>query len=261
MTARKYDVVYIVRPGDANEELRYSLRSLANLPHRKVWIVGHTPNWVTGVESIPGNVFDAKRRGQWNVVDNLRLAALHVDADRFVVMNDDIFLMTHPDLSPLYRTSLSRHIGASIGWWRDTLEVTYAYLVSLGIDEPLSYELHRPVLMERDKLLEITRLALGWQTKYPPQWRTLYGNLYKVGGASAVDGKVNRLGTKRPDLTALDVLSTQESTFRSHEAGKHIRATFTDPSPYEDPTVVGLRHRHRRVAYARRPSQVDRIAV
>ena len=49
------DAVYYVRPGDRNDELRYSLRSLANLPHDRVWIVGHTPPWVTGIESIQGN--------------------------------------------------------------------------------------------------------------------------------------------------------------------------------------------------------------
>ena len=104
---RKYDVVYFVRKGDQNEELRYSLRSLVNLPHRKVWIVGHTPAWVTGVESIPGNVF---REKWWNVVDNLRLAALHVKAEQFVVMNDDIFLMRPPSLAPCYRGPLVEQI-------------------------------------------------------------------------------------------------------------------------------------------------------
>ncbi len=42
------DVVYVVRPGDKNEELRYSIRSvIANLPHRKVWIAGYKPTWLS----------------------------------------------------------------------------------------------------------------------------------------------------------------------------------------------------------------------
>lgn len=228
---RKLDVVYIVKPGDNNEELRYSLRSLVNLPHRKVWIVGYTPRWVTGVESIPGNIFSA---AQWNVIDNLRLAAVNVPADRFVIMNDDIFPMQAPELDvPLYRGPLADQIRRSAGWWRDSLEKTYAYLVSQGYDQPISYELHRPVVMERDKLLEIAKLAMSWQTPYPPQWRTLYGNLYKVGGVPASDGKIK--SGSRKDWRSLPVLSTEDISFRVHEVGRVIRATFPQPSPYEGP--------------------------
>ena len=47
------DLVYVVRDG-ANPELRYSLRSVAvNLPHDRVWIVGHVPAWITGCETVP----------------------------------------------------------------------------------------------------------------------------------------------------------------------------------------------------------------
>ena len=34
------DLVYLVRPGEQNEELRWSLRSLVNLPHERVFEVG-----------------------------------------------------------------------------------------------------------------------------------------------------------------------------------------------------------------------------
>ena len=34
------DIVYFVKDTDTNEELRYSLRSLANFPHGKVWFYG-----------------------------------------------------------------------------------------------------------------------------------------------------------------------------------------------------------------------------
>lgn len=31
------DIVYFVKDSESNEELRYSLRSLVNFPHRDVW--------------------------------------------------------------------------------------------------------------------------------------------------------------------------------------------------------------------------------
>src|SRR5690606_29628433 len=42
------DVVYIVGPG-RREWLRWSLRSLRNLRHRHVWVVGMRPSWVRNV--------------------------------------------------------------------------------------------------------------------------------------------------------------------------------------------------------------------
>ena len=38
-----YDVVYFVKDTKENEELRYSLRTLKNFPHAKVWFYGGCP--------------------------------------------------------------------------------------------------------------------------------------------------------------------------------------------------------------------------
>lgn len=38
-----YDIVYFVKESKTNEELRYSLRTLKNFPHRKVWFYGGCP--------------------------------------------------------------------------------------------------------------------------------------------------------------------------------------------------------------------------
>ena len=37
------DIVYFVKDTKINEELRYSLRSLKNFPHGKVWFYGGCP--------------------------------------------------------------------------------------------------------------------------------------------------------------------------------------------------------------------------
>ena len=37
------DIVYFVKESESNEELRYSLRSLVNFPHRYVWFYGGCP--------------------------------------------------------------------------------------------------------------------------------------------------------------------------------------------------------------------------
>src|SRR5690606_9190627 len=100
-------VLYFVKDGERNEELRYSLRSLANFDHDRVVIVGGKPSWVTGVDFFRGNRFP----GKWgNVYDNLRIACEHVDGE-FVVMNDDIFITRPTTLLPsLHRGSLTDHL-------------------------------------------------------------------------------------------------------------------------------------------------------
>lgn len=48
------DLVVPVREGPVNQQLRYALRSReANLPHRRVWIIGYRPPRLGGVGFIP----------------------------------------------------------------------------------------------------------------------------------------------------------------------------------------------------------------
>jgi hypothetical protein len=233
------DVVYFVKRGDKNEELRYSLRSLANLPHGRVWIVGHVPRWVDNVEHIPGNRHSTKWR---NVYDNLQLACEH-GPDRFVVMNDDFFVMALMwRLPSLYRGTLDRHIASCRqSDWRRSLVATKAWLAGQGITSPLSYELHVPVVMDRARLGEVLDLAHTAGTL--PQWRTLYGNYWQVPALMAPDCKVR---TTRQEWTpGGPFISTDDGTWRSHPAGRAVREAFPDPSPYEVTSDERLRHRPR----------------
>lgn len=38
-----WDIVYVVKDTKTNEELKYSLRSLVNFPHKRVWFYGGCP--------------------------------------------------------------------------------------------------------------------------------------------------------------------------------------------------------------------------
>lgn len=44
--ANNYDIVYFVKESAKNEELRYSLRSLKNFPHGRVWFYGYCPSFL-----------------------------------------------------------------------------------------------------------------------------------------------------------------------------------------------------------------------
>lgn len=54
------DIVYLVKECRINEELTYSLRSLVNLPHDKVFLVGGCPTnidktKITHIPTLQGN--------------------------------------------------------------------------------------------------------------------------------------------------------------------------------------------------------------
>lgn len=177
------DVVYIVRPGDDNEELRYSLRSLeANYPHGRVCIVGYLPSWVTEVMHIDGN-----RAGNphANVYQNIQLACWDDRlTDDIVIMNDD-FYITEPitGIPNWYRSTLDEHLDnprvrGNGGWWKKSLEATRIALQSNQISNALSYELHIPIVLDRYWCSMYLNQYSKVTPDNPPQWRTIYGNCH-----------------------------------------------------------------------------------
>lgn len=260
------DVVYVVRPGEVNEELRYSLRSLVNLPHGTVWIAGHKPRWVTDeVRHIP---VQAKPGSHVNAKANLRAACQHPEvAERFVYFNDDFFVMQAlTELPVMHRGPLSAVIqsGNMATAYTRAMRKTLDILAARGVAEPLMYDLHAPMLVDKAGMLEALALC-----SYPMvQERTLYGNLQAIGGERRHNHKVRR---SEKGWSSWPFLSTNDSTFASLPVGDHIRATFPDRSPYETDAPPRQSRRHpQRVAapgVTRRPvrytndSVIRRISV
>lgn len=218
---------YFVRPGPS-EELRFSLRSLAvNVdPAADVWIVGDPPDWYTGPR-IPGNHWGTKQRNVWG---NVRILAEHPDLPAEVaVWNDDMYALAPADVEMAYRDTLAGHIAPlRSGWWRESLTITLEYLREAGIDEPLSYELHRPFPIVREDMARILADAATVRPDNPPQWRTLYGNLAHAGGTQDHDGKV--YGTHTP-IPSGPWMSTTDRSFRS--VARRLRSALPHPSPWE----------------------------
>lgn len=221
------DIVYYVRNGDRNDELRYSLRSLDNLPHDRVFIVGHTPKWVTGVTSIPGNVVTTGP--QQTAVDNLIRACEAVDAERFIVFNDDFYVMEPMDAIPSWHAGpLDEKARRTHGGYGAALKVAEMRLAELGVTDALAWTLHIPVLVVRGALQAILS-SLEPLRRVLPEWRTMYGNLVGATGEQHDDVKVfhRRPIPRGPFLSSLDsnfglVLPT-------------LRERFPEPCRYEVP--------------------------
>lgn len=224
------DVVYPLREGDDNEELRYSLRSLTNLqaPIDRIIIVGHLPPWLTGVEHIPGNTHP-RRHGRCG--HNLRLVCDTDVSETFLAMNDDFFIMRPWAPRPHYRSTLTQQIErCGAGAWRDTLETTLRYLQARGHADPLSYELHIPLVLNKHLFAEVYDAADGFDW-HPVQWRTAYGVHHLPDATQMNDVKVK---SRRPRAWDADtpLLSTDDRSFLG-AVGTFIRERFPDPSPWE----------------------------
>lgn len=240
------DIVYVCRHGEDNEELRYSLRSLANLPHDRVWIAGGCPSWVQGVNRIP---VAPMRHKHDHALASLVAALNHPDvSDPFLMFNDDFYVMRPMERMPvLHEGPLQEVIEAHAkgSAYRNAMEKTASLLDA----DALGYEIHAP--MEMDKLGMLLVLSLGQGIK-GFQYRTAYGNLERLGGTQCSDVKVYRSDRGKP-YKEWALLSTSDRTFKYHPVGKYIRESFPEPSPYERPMPKAIEGPRSAIRYAGRP--------
>lgn len=236
------DIIYPVRPGDVNEELRYSLRSLANLADvGTIWMVGYQPSWVTGVEYIDGG--NANVSPHANVYQNILLASQHeAVAEDILIFNDDFFV-TRPvtEVVTGKRSTLAEHLNlprlrTSVkSWWRESLATTQVCLQALEIDVPDSYELHIPFPAKRSLMRETLERFAAVTPENPPQWRSLYGNLHPDPNVQQMpDSKAFSGGTLRTPFHSTTDLSWKHFRMK-------IAALFPTASPYELPPSVARR--------------------
>lgn len=234
------DLVYVVRPGERNEELRYSLRAAAaNLPHDRVFIVGHTPEWVrdvTSLQTIQGGTKYA------NSTRNVLTACCTDEiSDPFILMNDDFFV-TAPvqDIPALHRGPIvdviadyTRRVSRP-GPYLDGMQATLDLLHELGYEQPFSYELHVPLVIDKDLMRKAIEVATTAGLEVPHK-RSLYGNLAQLGGQQVEDVKVIRTNTVNiPEPFA----STNDASFTTGWIGRRIAANYQKPSRYEATKLV-----------------------
>jgi hypothetical protein len=225
------DIVYVVRFSRHSEELRHSLRSLVNLPHGKVWLAGHKPEWATGVEHIktarkPGAHVDAKT--------NLRAACEHPDvSEEFIYMNDDFFVMQPFEQLPVMHRGPLSGVGGMATAYQRAIKKGLAILRSKGIEEPLMYDLHAPMTVTKAGMLEALDLCHAHKDArvgHGLHERTIYGNLNDVGGEKHHNFKVYR---QDRGWRSWPFISTNDNTFRTQPVGEFIRARFPTQSEYE----------------------------
>ena len=232
------DIVYVLKPSEANGELRHSLRSVAeNLPHAKVWIVGYKPSWVQHVGYIP--VVQNPRQKHPNSLRNQRAALTSLEiSDPFAFFNDDFYV-----LQPLSDIPV-----LNWGWMDDVIDgygptklgssyyrsmvATRDILHELGVRKPISYAAHVPLVTYKAPMLSAMR------HNRPDCWvqhATIYGNLHQLGGETLTDDvKVYDTRGRLPDWVETSrFVSTSDISFLRGPIGRWLRDRFPNACHFE----------------------------
>lgn len=227
------DFVYVCRSGE-NEELRYSIRSVVKVfPEARIWVVGGKPSWYTGQ-----HIEVEQSRGKYtNVLNNLiAICESEEIPESFIFMNDDFFILRNFDPGKvLHGGYLVDKINkykeiAETSRYISKLDLTYSRLSKLNIKNILDYELHVPIKIEKKKLKFIIN-------KYPTfLWRSMYGNVYGLGGTEIQDVKVysgDLYRSRSSEITKDSIfVSTHDQSF-GDVYNTLLKNTLPKPSRFE----------------------------
>lgn len=225
------DIVYVCKAKDRGDELRYSLRSLSNIPHDNVWIVGDSYPWVKNVKFL--DVYQGK--SSWsNVHENLRRVCKQQDlSQEFLFFNDDFYIMKKIDEMPVLHAGpladlRDRYKRGENHYYARIVRNTFSLLGPGSI----SYELHAPMTLNKDLLPGVL------DSSQDRLFRSIYGNWHRVGGSYYKDTKVRSKRHPAPASTPDEVMSStfvssSNSSFQKTFLGDFIRDSFPIKSDYE----------------------------
>ena len=222
------DIVYFVKDEALNEELKYSLRTLSNFPHRKVFIYGGCPLGIIPDEYI---FVEQDQENKWQNVHKMLIMACENKniSKSFWLFNDDFFVMEKVEKplnyynGDLYKRIVEiENVFGNRTSYSQLLRDTCKELESMG-SSTLNYTLHIPMLINRKKMLELNAI-----TDFPG-FRSLYANYFKIGGKEMKDVKIV---SPTREYKGGVYLSTDEKSFNG-VCGQQIRDKFPDKCKYE----------------------------
>lgn len=227
--------VYVVGGSNrTHEELRFSLRSLVNVPAiDEVWILGHVPDWVQGVREVRTVPLPEKFANQRQ---SMEAFLAHPDTPaEFYLFNEDHYIV-EPVGGPLPAFHLGDGLAYIEGVWRP--KNTWCRAVRNTVEwlndrfgRVLGYETHTPLLFDRDALADVL-------AEYPSDRSLTLGSLYPAAGCGG-EG-VNAGNAKVGADDSLSVKLSQDMPFLSGNQasfdgalGVFLKEAFPEPSKFE----------------------------
>ena len=223
------DIVYFVKESESNEELRYSLRSLKNFPHRKVWFYGGCPKGLNPDFHVP---VKQEKDNKWkNVSTMLDMACNNPEITKeFWLFNDDFFIMEKIDNPKnYYRGDLYKRIVQledvyhGMTPYSKLLRACAKELESLGVTTK-DFSLHIPLKIDKNKMLWLREVSNF------EGFRSLYGNYFDIAKDRMNDCKIV---SPTKEYKGGCYLSTDDKAFEFGVVGKQIREIFPDKCEYE----------------------------
>jgi len=222
------DVVYILREWSDNcLELRYSLRSLKNTIHWKVFIIGYKPNWVENIIHIEAE--DPYEIKSLNALHKINIACKddRISND-FVLMNDDFYITEPTEIKYYYQWTMWNHYLEKKGRWLNWTYVNNLYKTFRLFENWLDFSLHAPIIYNKDKFLEL-------QEYYDmKQWyllRNLYCNHYEIEWEYLEDCKIKDVNNIPKELPTF--ISNIDCLIVSEEFKEFLNNLFPNTSKYE----------------------------
>jgi hypothetical protein len=197
--------------------------------------VGHKPPWVSDeVGYLPvkqGAV------GYQNVLFNLLEVVDHdeIDCD-FWYFNDDFYILKPVGDEPpvFYEGTLAERArrlkGLSLGSYSSGAAITYDLLTSAGFPEPLNFDLHTPMPMDKLGIDDSIRLIHSTGKDFWPHTRSVYGAMVGLEAVPGKDYKVTSAGGSIPPaaIYASSSPRSMRGTF-----GMQLKRKFPTPCKYE----------------------------
>lgn len=215
---KKLPAVYIYkRTSDKGMELKYSMRSLGNVLNwnGEVFVSGDREDWMSeGVQLIDGFARSHEKFTDYNN----RLRAVIADErvqDVFICLHDDMYITQPTEIEAMHDGYLVEYSGKNR--WLSVKAKSKNYLESRGVKNPKNYDIHVPIIFEKEKLAHV----LGERELHQFATRSVYGSLYFEGARQYKDRK-----TQTSKLKTGAILSTRLFT-------EQLRKLFPDKSPFE----------------------------
>jgi len=207
-------------------ELNYTLRSLKNLAHRNVFIIGDYPSGLRGIEYIP---YYQSHNVAKNTLEILKIALDNENiSDDFIWMHDDMMILRPIRKIPIYHMGSYEQVIENTkqnNFYKKIKVNTFNLLKEHGVQDPLFFDVHTPFVFNKTKLSQAIHLMNDKVNKI-----SLYANLNGLEGKRIPqDVKVRGLKTYYHDT----FVSTHDASFGVGETGKRIREIFKEKSKYE----------------------------
>lgn len=195
------NAVYVLGAGSRHDnlELRCSLRSLERFVTGidQVIVVGHRPNWMTGVEFIPWpDRYPCKER---NIMDKILQACRAMGSGEFLQVHDDYFALSYqvaaevPNWSDGDLSAIAPKAFSAV--YRRSLENTLNALALAGLPT-YHFDVHTPIRYDAAKFPDIVG-GYDWEIRAGYTVKSLYANTAKLDFVHLTDLKLRKPGPLR----------------------------------------------------------------